>query len=232
LSEFGSFPYSIALVDAHLDLSIQVHPGGDLRSRCGGEFSKTESYYFIEAPTSGAIFCGSRFSSTSEIRSALERGIGAGIADTLAVEAGDFVTVYPGTLHALTAGSFVCEIEENCDVTFRLYDFERIGSDGKQRDLQVEAGLEVLNPFLKSKPVKNSNKGICERSYIAKLVENAHAYSNNSNSLEFCTVLGGFVDVEGEVAIVGSTVVLEPFESLRVLGATVLISSVIASSLR
>jgi len=223
MGRFNSLPFSVALVDATLDLSIQVHPGAGTADLNGIE-GKLESYYFLDAPISGSIYNGCNVSTVDEVRSLVESGCSECVAGSLPVEVGDYVTVLPGTLHALTAGSLVYEIEENFDVTYRLYDFLRRDPEGRARDLQIEEALSVLDPSLKSCVRKYSESWICERHYCTRFLSGADRYSNQTGTLNFFTLLAGNLVIDGVQASVGSTIVLEPNDGFELLGCSAIIS--------
>ena len=152
--EYREFPLLIGFVDAADDLSLQVHPDDALaREAEGKETGKNESWIFLEAPTSGSIVNGCRAGSMEEVRDAVREGRWDDIIGRLPVRRGDYVWVEAGTLHALTAGSLVYEIQQATDVTYRFYDYGRIGPDGKGRPLQLEKAMRALKPAEKSRAV-------------------------------------------------------------------------------
>ena len=118
MSHYDYFPLTLALTEAQENLSIQVHPNdaaaNALEHRARG---KRESWYFIDAPTSGTIINGCTCRDAEQEAEMIAQGQFMAMADTLAVKVGDYVFVEPGTLHAITAGSLVFEIEEGADFT-------------------------------------------------------------------------------------------------------------------
>ena len=117
-------------------------------------------------------------------------------------------------MHAMAAGSLVYEIEENCDATYRVYDFDRIDKDGKKRPLQTENALKSIDVELKSKAEKYDGEKV-ERLYSTQLFENKEEYTNKSNTLECLTVLNGKSEVDGFIVQRGTTIVLEPEETVK-----------------
>ena len=214
MDKFNQFPFVIALVDPKEDLSIQVHPDDkcalNIENR---EFGKNESWYFIEPPTNRWLYNGCKVDSTKEIEEKIkEKRIEEDVIDHLQVEKGDYVFVEQGTMHAATHGALFYEIEENCNLTYRFYDFDRKDKNGNTRELHIEKALKAINPKLKSKVRKYNNEEIKERLYSTRLFENSTTYKNNSNTIECITILMGESLLEGLPVKTGTTIILEPDE--------------------
>ncbi|PWW07486.1 mannose-6-phosphate isomerase type 1 [Paenibacillus cellulosilyticus] len=141
----GRFPLLIKLLDCNDDLSVQVHPTDTYDGLPEGELGKTEMWYILDAKPGATIVYGLK---EGVDRAAMEAAIAEGrIMDTLQVvpvEAGDAFYIPAGTVHALCSGVVVAEIQQNSDTTYRLYDYDRPGLDGKLRELHVEASLNVI----------------------------------------------------------------------------------------
>ena len=116
-------------------------------------------------------------------------------------------------MHAMAAGSLVYEIEENCNATYRVYDFDRIDKNGKKRPLQTENALDSIDVNLKSKAVPFEGEKI-ERLYSTQLFKDVEEYTNNSNTLECLTVINGTSEIENCKIQRGVTIVLEPNETV------------------
>ena len=146
LASYEYFPLTLALTEAKENLSLQVHPTDkaamELENKARG---KRESWYFIEAPTSGSIINGCTCRDRVQMQQMIERGEFLQLADTLPVSVGDYVFVEPGTLHSITAGSLVFEIEEGSDYTYRFYDYDRTDSQGNKRELHLEKAVNTLD---------------------------------------------------------------------------------------
>ena len=172
LDKYENFPFIISLTDATDNLSIQVHPDDDFaQQNLKMPNGKNESWYFIEAPLSGKIYNGCKALSIEDLKQKIKNKKYEDIIDYLDVKTGDYVYIKAGTLHALSAGSLVFEIEENCNITYRLYDFERVDAKGKKRPLQTEKVLKTVDVNLKSKAEKYNNEKK-ERMYSTKLLKN------------------------------------------------------------
>ena len=140
----GSFPLLIKLIDANADLSIQVHPDdGYARAHDLERFGKMEAW-FVLSPAKGRFACGLQDGTT---RGAFAEAIAESrVLDQLKfydAVPGQFVFVPPGVVHAACSGVMIYEVQQSSDLTFRLYDYDRTGSDGKPRELHVEHGLAV-----------------------------------------------------------------------------------------
>ncbi|KRN32265.1 mannose-6-phosphate isomerase, class I [Weissella halotolerans] len=149
-----SFPLLVKILDAKQDLSVQVHPDDAYAAQHAGELGKTESWYVLAAKPGAKIYYGHQASSQAEFDRALDQGDWEHLLQTVPVKAGDFFYVPAGTLHALGAGVIVLETQQSSDVTYRVYDFDRIDAQGHQRDLHLADAKAVTQvPF---KPVKTN----------------------------------------------------------------------------
>lgn len=141
----GRFPLLIKLLDCNDDLSIQVHPNDDYTGLPQGELGKTEMWYVLDAKPGAKIIYGMK---PGVDREQLSQAIADNrIMDCLQevpVAAGDSFYIPAGTVHALCAGVVVAEIQQNSDTTYRLYDYDRPGLDGKLRELHIEDSLNVI----------------------------------------------------------------------------------------
>ncbi len=210
------FPLTLALTEADQNLSIQVHPDDRMAETIKhGTRGKRESWYFIEAPNSGSIINGCTCKDEQEVSQMIADKRFMEMFDTLEVKVGDYVFVEPGTLHAITAGALVYEIEEGSDHTFRFYDYERRDDKGNLRQLHVKEATTALNYGLKSTVRRYSqNREIEERTYATRLVSGLSNYTNNSGTLECFTFITGQLSFEGKPVQPGSTIILWPDETL------------------
>jgi mannose-6-phosphate isomerase len=139
------FPILVKWLDCHDRLSVQVHPPARIAKTLGGE-PKTENWYFARTDAVAAVYAGLRPGVT---RQSFERAIAAGTVDEclerLTVNEGDSLLIPSGTMHAIDAGNVILEIQQNSDTTYRVYDWGRLGLDGKPRRLHVRESLESLS---------------------------------------------------------------------------------------
>ncbi|OUO38221.1 type I phosphomannose isomerase catalytic subunit [Flavonifractor sp. An306] len=219
--EFGMdaypyFPLTIALTEADSNLSIQVHPNDETASileHCAR--GKRESWYFLEAPYDGYIMNGCVCQNEDEKEEMLSKRKYLEMVDTLPVSVGDYVFVHPGTLHSITAGSLVYEIEEGADFTYRFYDYDRIDGQGKKRELHIDKASKALDIFQKSL-IKHYPDGgeIWEETYITKKISNTSSYKNLSSTLECFTLVFGKAECDGVAIRLGMSVLLWPGEEI------------------
>lgn len=215
LSQYEYFPLTLALTEAQENLSIQVHPDDAMASALESKArGKRESWYFIDAPTSGTIINGCTCRDDAQEATMIEQGQFMEMADTLAVKEGDYVFVEPGTLHAITAGSLVFEIEEGADFTYRFYDYDRLDAQGNRRELHLEKATTALDIHLKSATKNYDGQEIKEKTYITKLIKNAETYNNESGTLECFTFVKGELSCDDVAVAPGSTILLWPDERL------------------
>ena len=215
LAKYKELPFLLALVDATDDLSLQVHPDDEVAKELeNADFGKNESWYFLEVPKSRKIYDGCKAKSSQELREKVAQGKYDDIIDYLNVEVGSYVYIEAGTMHAMAAGSLVYEIEENCNATYRVYDFDRIDKDGKKRPLQTEAALKSIHVDKKSVAQRYDGEKV-ERLYATNLFTYKKEYTNKSNTIECLTVLNGKSEVEGFTVQKGTTIVLEPNETVK-----------------
>lgn len=140
------FPVLLKLLDTKICNSIQVHPDDEYALRVEDEKGKTEMWLILDTEPDAYIYAGFQHKLTKdEIRQRVSEGNLEDVLAKHAVHPGDFFFIPPGTVHAIGAGILLAEIQQNSDITYRLYDFDRIGSDGRPRDLHVESALEVAS---------------------------------------------------------------------------------------
>jgi mannose-6-phosphate isomerase len=143
----GRFPLLVKLLDANQDLSVQVHPD-DAYARVheNGDPGKTEMWYVLHAgPGAELIYGLAPGANAADFRRAAQEGRLNEQLHRLPVHAGDCVFVPAGTVHALLAGAVVAEVQQNSDTTYRVYDWGRLGADGRPRALHLEKALAVID---------------------------------------------------------------------------------------
>ena len=219
LEEYRYFPIIVALVEANDNLSIQVHPDDQTAPILNPNITlgKNESWFFIDAPEAGYIFDGCLCHSMEELKEKIAKGEMESATDHLEVKRHDYTYVVAGTLHAMTKGSLVYEIEENAGCTYRFYDFDRIDKDGNKRPLQIPEAFYSIKLGQKSS-VSNYQEGqaIEERRYITQYFSKLEHYKNESNTLQVLTLLSGNFALEGISVTPGMSVILEPSESIYI----------------
>ena len=145
--KFGKqFPLLFKYLDANTDLSIQVHPNDELAKKRHNSFGKTEMWYIMQADEGSRIIVGFKNNSNAkEYVSHLENNTLLALLEEVKVKTGDVFFLETGTVHAIGAGLLVAEIQQTSDITYRLYDFDRVDSEGNKRELHVDLALEAIN---------------------------------------------------------------------------------------
>lgn len=142
----AQLPILIKLIDAKNDLSVQVHPDDRYAARVEGQWGKTEMWYVLDAkPTSNLIY-GFKSDTTADIvRDRIADGSIGEILNHVPVHKNDVFTISPGTVHAIGSGCLIAEIQQSSNLTYRLYDYDRVDKNGRKRDLHVDKALDVAN---------------------------------------------------------------------------------------
>ena len=138
------FPLLIKIIDAKSDLSIQVHPDDEYAKKNeNGSLGKTECWYILDCDEGADIIVGHNAQSKDELRSMVEEARWNDLLRKIPIKKGDFFQIDPGCLHAIRQGTVILETQQNSDITYRVYDYDRL-SDGKPRELHTEKSLEVI----------------------------------------------------------------------------------------
>ncbi len=153
--KFEFFPVLIKLIDACDNLSVQVHPDNEYAQRVEGEYGKTEMWYIVDCDDDASLIYGFKDRiSKEDFRKAIEENTLLDKVNTVPVKKGDVFFINAGTLHAIGKGILIAEIQQNSNTTYRVYDYGRVGADGKPRELHIEKALDVTE--LKPAPEQNS----------------------------------------------------------------------------
>lgn len=152
----GELPILIKLIDAKQKLSVQVHPDDHYaREYENGSLGKTEMWYVLDAAKDAQLIYGLyRDTDKEELRSSLKQGTVEKYLQKVKIKKGDVFYIEAGTIHAIGAGALIAEIQENSNITYRLYDYDRVDKNGKKRELHVERALEVANLKGSAEPVQ------------------------------------------------------------------------------
>ena len=140
----GRFPLLVKFIDAGDDLSVQIHPADGPQSPTG--VGKTEAWYILEQAPGSGVICGLKPGTSREVfeAEAGDKRVRKHLAE-IEVKRGDCVFVPSGQTHAIRAGVVLCEVQQTSDVTYRMYDWDRLGLDGKPRETHLQQALEVVD---------------------------------------------------------------------------------------
>lgn len=164
-----TFPLLVKIIDAQKDLSIQVHPDDHYAAlHENGSRGKTECWYVLDAKEDATIVIGHHAASHQEVeRMILEKRWDEFIRE-IPVKKGDFFQINPGTVHAIKGGTLILETQQSSDITYRVYDYDRL-SDGKPRQLHVRQSIDVITaPFIDRAPEKK--EGVTCNKQLGQLV--------------------------------------------------------------
>ena len=143
---FREFPILVKLIDADKNLSVQVHPTDEYAVAHGQAYGKTEMWYIVDAKEDAFIYLGFKRTVTEqECRTAIAAGTFTELLRKQPVKKGESYFVPAGTVHAIGAGCLIAEVQQSSDCTFRVFDYNRLGADGKPRPLHIEEALAVLD---------------------------------------------------------------------------------------
>lgn len=202
-------PILIKLIDAKDNLSVQVHPDDTYALKNEGDFGKTEMWYVLEAEEGAQLVYGFKKDITKEeFKKYIETNTLTEVLNTVGVEKGDVFFINPGTMHAIGKGIMIAEIQQSSNVTYRVYDYGRVGIDGKPRELHIDKAIEVttLTKADKAKveynleKYKGYSKGVIAscKYFTVELLEVVSEALMAADSLSFHSLL----IVEGKVNII------------------------------
>ncbi|HEX8461487.1 MAG TPA: type I phosphomannose isomerase catalytic subunit [Segetibacter sp.] len=144
---FGNiFPLLVKFIDANEDLSIQVHPDDELAKKRHNSFGKTEMWYVIEADSGSSLIAGFSEEVNQEVYvDKLNSGHLTDILNREDVKAGDVFFLPAGRVHTIGKGLLIAEIQQTSDITYRIYDFDRVDDKGQKRELHTEEALAAID---------------------------------------------------------------------------------------
>lgn len=142
----GQFPIMIKFIDAKEDLSIQVHPNDEYAKQYENSLGKTEMWYVLGARSDSHIVYGFNCElDKDQAKQIISNDTVEKYLNTIQVHKNDVFFIEPGTIHAIGSGTLIAEIQENSNITYRLYDYNRVDKNGKKRQLHIDKALDVVN---------------------------------------------------------------------------------------
>ena len=143
----GELPILIKFIDAKKDLSVQVHPTDAYAAEHeNGQLGKTEMWYVLDAAKDTSLVYGLKTDVEKErLRAAIEKGTVEKYLQKVPVQKNDLFYIEAGTIHAIGAGALIAEIQESSNLTYRIYDYDRVDRNGKKRELHIEKALEAAS---------------------------------------------------------------------------------------
>lgn len=152
------FPLLIKYIDAKSNLSVQVHPNDEYAKEYENDTGKTEMWYIIDCEENAQIICGMKDGiKEEEVEDIIRSGKIKENLKYVDIQKQDVIYIPSGTIHAILGNTLICEIQQNSNLTYRVYDWDRVGNDGKPRELHIDKAISVIN--VNSKPyVRHTNK--------------------------------------------------------------------------
>ena len=178
--DFPYFPILIKLIDAKDNLSIQVHPNNEYAQRVEGEFGKTEIWYVLDAAEDAQLIYGFKEKiSSEEFAKAIEENTLTDVLNSVKVKKGDLLFIEAGTVHAICKGILVAEIQQNSNTTYRVYDYGRVGADGKPRELHISKAVDVSVTEPPKYDIKPMGKPVDNGTYTETLLTECDLFTVN-----------------------------------------------------
>lgn len=186
-----TFPFLVKLIDAKNDLSIQVHPNDAYALAHEGQHGKSEMWVVLDAEPGAFLYLGFRHPITrEEFARRIQDHTLIEVLNAVPVQKGDVIFIPAGTLHAICHGIVVAEIQQNSNVTYRVYDYGRVGHDGKPRALHIDEALDVTELAPPRRPDTGGHLGRCE-SFIVDAHDAPFAETVGSDSFAGLLVIAG-----------------------------------------
>ncbi len=213
---FRDFPILIKFIDAKQNLSIQVHPNNRYALKNEGQYGKTEMWYVMDAGPEAFLYYGFKQEiSKEEFAKRIEEDTLLEVLNAVPVQKGDVLFIESGTIHAIGKDILIAEIQQNSNVTYRVYDYGRVGKDGKKRDLHIEKALAVTNrvPIVKDKS-SYPHVADCDYFTVDKLNLDGtfmKKMEGNVSEASFASIL--ILDGEGRITNQGETLSFKKGES-------------------
>lgn len=178
--DFPYFPILIKLIDAKDNLSIQVHPDNEYAQRVEGEFGKTEIWYVLDAADDAQLIYGFKEKiSSEEFAKAIEENTLTDVLNSVKVKKGDLLFIEAGTVHAICKGILVAEIQQNSNTTYRVYDYGRVGADGKPRELHIKKAVDVSATEPPKYDIKPMGNPVDNGEYVETLLTECDLFTVN-----------------------------------------------------
>lgn len=196
---FQDFPILIKFIDAKDNLSVQVHPSDQYAMENEGQYGKTEMWYVMDCEEGATLYYGfKREIDREEFARRIQEDTLLEVLNAVPVQKGDALFIQAGTIHAIGKGIVIAEIQENSNVTYRVYDYGRVGRDGKKRDLHIEKALAVTSrvPIIRGKS-SNPHVASCDYFTVDKLNLDGHVMKRMSGSIDE-TSFASILIMEGE----------------------------------
>ncbi len=211
--DFPFFPVLVKLIDAKNDLSVQVHPSDEYALEHENSFGKTEMWYIVDADEGAGIYLGFKRDVTkSEYETAIKENRLTELLNFYPVKHGECYFIPAGTIHAIGKGCLICEIQQNSNLTYRVYDYGRTDKNGNQRELHIEKALKVTNlKKFEYAPLQLScgfKKTLAVNKYFtvsAIELNGERTFSPDHHSFRSVTCVKGEGEIDGQKILTGNS---------------------------
>lgn len=201
--KMNKFPLLIKYIDANSNLSVQVHPNDEYAKKNENDSGKTEMWYIIDCAQNAKIICGMKESVTQkDVSEIIKNGKIKENLNYVNIQKGDAIYIPSGTIHAILGDTLICEIQQNSNLTYRVYDWDRVGSDGKPRELHIEKAIDVIDVETKPSVVhttENESKKIVDNEFfkVEKIaVDGEYRDKTNKETFYAMNILEGSGKIE------------------------------------
>jgi mannose-6-phosphate isomerase len=209
---FSCFPLLMKFLDAQQNLSLQVHPNDEQAAIIvPPDFGKTEAWFVLHVEPGSTIYAGLKSGvDRKQLEDALHAGTATDCIHRLEPKVGDCIFLPAGAVHALGEGILVAEVQQSSNVTYRLFDWNRVGPDGKPRQLHLERGLDAvdfaLGPIAPQKPQPTGTPGVtrlvaCDKFIMDHFEIDAPATLGGDDRFHIVQPLAGELRVEGDASV-------------------------------
>ncbi len=198
-AHFEDFPVLVKLIDAKDNLSVQVHPENAYALENEKQYGKTEVWYIVDCKEGASLYYGfSKDVSKEQFKKSIEENTLLPLLNAVPVQKGDVYFIEAGTIHAIGKDIIIAEIQQNSNVTYRVYDYGRVGADGKPRDLHIQKAVDVTDTKVISRSkTATPHLAKCEYFTVDKLYMDGKTISSIEGTITEDTFIH-FLILEGE----------------------------------
>ena len=201
VAELGFFPTLVKFIDAKQNLSVQVHPSDSYAIENEGSLGKTEMWYIVDADEGAGIYLGFKRDVTlDEYSSAIKSGTLTSLLNFFEVKAGECYFIPAGTVHAIGNGCLICEIQQNSNITYRVFDYGRKDKNGNERELHIDKALRVSSlskyePRFLDGGVLGASKYFTARKFS---IDGKLNFVTNGSTFQCITCVSGSGEIDGQ----------------------------------
>jgi glucokinase-like ROK family protein len=207
ITNFPFFPVLIKFIDAEQNLSVQVHPSDDYALQNENSFGKTEMWYIVEAEQGAGIYLGfNRDVTKEEYQAAIKENRLTELLNFYEVKAGECYFIPSGTIHAIGKGCLICEIQQNSNLTYRVYDYGRKDKNGNERELHIDKALAVTTLTKHENKVLSGDRlGVSKYFTVKKLCVKNEVLRTDGKTFQCLTCVKGQGEIDGQAVVKGDS---------------------------